>query len=178
MFTLIKRCWRQLRAVCKTPVPSKATPATSRRAPGVGTAPQFGRSDYDSVRNSGSESDALVTSALVGMAVGSMYNRDWEMYGPLDECSAEQLIDGQLDPDARALQARDAGYEGARGDDEAYDPDALLDDHDELSYNGGADYSSYDASADDWGSGDDDWSEPSEDWASGDDGFGSEGDTW
>ena len=178
MFTLIKRCWRQLRAVCKTPVPSKATPATSQRAPGVGTAPQFGRSDYDSVRNSGSESDALVTSALVGMAVGSMYNRDWEMYGPLDECSAEQLIDGQLDPDAWALQARDAGYEGARGDDEAYDPDALLDDHDALSYNGGADYSSYDASADDWGSGDDDWLEPSEDWASGDDGFGSEGDTW
>lgn len=178
MFTLIKRCWRQLRAVCKTPVSSKATPATSRRAPGVETAPQFGRSDYYSARNSGSESDALVTSALVGMAVGSMYNRDWEMYGPLDECSAEQLIDGQLDPDARALQARDAGYEGARGDDEAYDPDALLDDHDALSYNGGADYSSYDASADDWGSGDDDWSEPSEDWASGDDGFGSEGDTW
>ena len=64
---------------------------------------------------------ALATGAA---AAGAMYNRDWEVYGPLDEVSAEQLLDAGADPDLLALQARDAGYEGARSledEDCAYD---------------------------------------------------------
>lgn len=42
------------------------------------------------------------------------YVQSWELYGPLDEVSAEQLIDAEIDSDLRALQARDLGYEGKR----------------------------------------------------------------
>lgn len=46
------------------------------------------------------------------------YVADWTLYGPLDEVSAELLIDSGLDPDLQALQARDLGYdfEGAPDD--------------------------------------------------------------
>ena len=193
MFTLIKHWWRKLRSlVTKTPVPAQTTSTLSAApaagAPGVRAVPKFGAPGYEAAaRSSGAEGDALVSSALVGMAVGSMYNRAWEMYGPLDEFSAEQLIDGELDPDARALQARDAGYEGARGDDEAYADEDYVDepcaaeacgaDPDAVSADGLADgaadaYSSYDEQTSDEG-----WAQ-SDDWSSGDDSWGSEGDTW
>ena len=198
MFTLIKHWWRKLRSlVTKTPVPAQTTSTLSAApaagAPGVRAVPKFGAPGYEAAaRSSGAEGDSLVTSALVGMAVGSMYNRAWEMYGPLDEFSAEQLIDGELDPDARALQARDAGYEGARGDDEVYADETYADedyvdepcaaeacgaDPDAVSADGLADgaadaYSSYDEQTSDEG-----WAQ-SDDWSSGDDSWGSEGDTW
>ncbi|MDT3662434.1 MAG: hypothetical protein ROM54_02810 [Anaerobiospirillum sp.] len=203
MFTLIKHWWRKLRSlVTKTPVPAQTTSTLSAApaagAPGVRAVPKFGAPGYEAAaRSSGAEGDSLVTSALVGMAVGSMYNRAWEMYGPLDEFSAEQLIDGELDPDARALQARDAGYEGARGDDEVYADEAYADetyadedyvdepcaaeacgaDPDAVSADGLADgaadaYSSYDEQTSDEGRA------QSDDWSSGDDSWGSEGDTW
>lgn len=198
MFTLIKHWWRKLRSlVTKTPVPAQTTSTLSAApaagAPGVRAVPKFGAPGYEAAaRSSGAEGDALVTSALVGMAVGSMYNLAWEMYGPLDEFSAEQLIDGELDPDARALQARDAGYEGARGDDEVYADETYADedyvdepcaaeacgaDPDAVSADGLADgaadaYSSYDEQTSDEG-----WAQ-SDDWSSGDDSWGSEGDTW
>ena len=199
MFTLIKHWWRKLRSlVTKTPVPAQTTSTLSAApaagAPGVRAVPKFGAPGYEAAaRSSGAEGDSLVTSALVGMAVGSMYNRAWEMYGPLDEFSAEQLIDGELDPDARALQARDAGYEGARGDDEVYADETYADeayadeayadedyvdeacgaDPDAVSADGAADaYSSYDEQTSDEG-----WAQ-SDDWSSGDDSWGSEGDTW
>lgn len=197
MFTLIKHWWRKLRSlVTKTPVPAQTTSTLSAApaagAPGVRAVPKFGAPGYEAAaRSSGAEGDSLVTSALVGMAVGSMYNRAWEMYGPLDEFSAEQLIDGELDPDARALQARDAGYEGARGDDEVYADETYADeayadeacgaDPDAVSADGSADgladgaadaYSSYDEQTSDEG-----WAQ-SDDWSSGDDSWGSEGDTW
>ena len=198
MFTLIKHWWRKLRSlVTKTPVPAQTTSTLSAApaagAPGVRAVPKFGAPGYEAAaRSSGAEGDALVTSALVGMAVGSMYNRAWEMYGPLDEFSAEQLIDCELDPDARALQARDAGYEGARGDDEVYADETYADedyvdepcaaeacgaDPDAVSADGLADgaadaYSSYDEQTSDEG-----WAQ-SDDWSSGDDSWGSEGDTW
>lgn len=197
MFTLIKHWWRKLRSlVTKTPVPAQTTSTLSAApaagAPGVRAVPKFGAQGYEAAaRSSGAEGDSLVTSALVGMAVGSMYNRAWEMYGPLDEFSAEQLIDGELDPDARALQARDAGYEGARGDDEVYADETYADeayadeacgaDPDAVSADGLADgladgaadaYSSYDEPTSDEG-----WAQ-SDDWSTGDDSWGSEGDTW
>ncbi len=188
MFTLIKHWWRKLRSlVTKTPVPAQTTSTLSAApaagAPGVRAVPKFGAPGYEAAaRSSGAEGDSLVTSALVGMAVGSMYNRAWEMYGPLDEFSAEQLIDSVLDPDARALQARDAGYEGARGDDEVYADEDYVDeacgaDPDAVSADGLADgaadaYSSYDEQTSDEG-----WAQ-SDDWSSGDDSWGSEGDTW
>ena len=198
MFTLIKHWWRKLRSlVTKTPVPAQTTSTLSAApaagAPGVRAVPKFGAPGYEAAaRSSGAEGDALVTSALAGMAVGSMYNLAWEMYGPLDEFSAEQLIDGELDPDARALQARDAGYEGARGDDEVYADETYADedyvdepcaaeacgaDPDAVSADGLADgaadaYSSYDEQTSDEG-----WAQ-SDDWSSGDDSWGSEGDTW
>ena len=198
MFTLIKHWWRKLRSlVTKTLVPAQTTSTLSAApaagAPGVRAVPKFGAPGYEAAaRSSGAEGDSLVTSALVGMAVGSMYNRAWEMYGPLDEFSAEQLIDSELDPDARALQARDAGYEGARGDDEVYADETYADedyvdepcaaeacgaDPDAVSADGLADgaadaYSSYDEQTSDEG-----WAQ-SDDWSSGDDSWGSEGDTW
>lgn len=189
MFTLIKHWWRKLRSlVIKTPVPAQTTSTLSAApaagAPGVRAVPKFGAPGYEAAaRSSGAEGDSLVTSALVGMAVGSMYNRAWEMYGPLDEFSAEQLIDNELDPDARALQARDAGYEGARGDDEVYADETYADeayadeacgaDPDAVSADGAADASSsYDEQTSDEG-----WAQ-SDDWSSGDDSWGSEGDTW
>lgn len=194
MFTLIKHWWRKLRSlVTKTPVPAQTTSTLSAApaagAPAVRAVPKFGAPGYEAAaRSSGAEGDSLVTSALVGMAVGSMYNRAWEMYGPLDEFSAEQLIDSERDPDARALQARDAGYEGARGDDEVYADETYADedyvdepcaaeacgaDPDAVSADGAADaYSSYDEQTSDEG-----WAQ-SDDWSSGDDSWGSEGDTW
>lgn len=198
MFTLIKDWWRKLRSlVTKTPVPAQTTSTLSAApaagAHGVRAVPKFGAPGYEAAaRSSGAEGDSLVTSALVGMAVGSMYNRAWEMYGPLDEFSAEQLIDSELDPDVRALQARDAGYEGARGDDEVYADETYADeayadedyvdeacgaDPDAVSADGLADgaadaYSSYDEQTSDEG-----WAQ-SDDWSSGDDSWGSEGDTW
>ena len=185
MFTLIKHWWRKLRSlVTKTPVPAQTTSTLSAApaagAPGVRAVPKFGAPGYEAAaRSSGAQGDSLVTSALVGMAVGSMF-------------SAEQLIDGELDPDARALQARDAGYEGARGDDEVYADETYADeayadedyvdeacgaDPDAVSADGLADgaadaYSSYDEQTSDEG-----WAQ-SDDWSSGDDSWGSEGDTW
>lgn len=128
MFTWIKQGWRKLR-ILLAPTPAQlgaqarfsAQSVGSRRERALGEKTQWGAGAYDA-RGAASVDAAMVGSvvggAVVGTALGDGYNHNWELYGPLDEFSAEQLIDAQLDPDARALQARDAGYEGARDDEE------------------------------------------------------------
>lgn len=96
MLIRLKNWWRARKSQPKGLVP--AAPAAAAGVVSAAAAPRV--SPTDEVRAEGS------------------YVADWTLYGPLDEVSAELLIDSGLDPDLQALQARDAGYdfEGAPDD--------------------------------------------------------------
>lgn len=96
MLIRLKNWWRTRKSQPKGLVP--AAPAAAAGVVSAAAAPRV--SPTDEVRAEGS------------------YVADWTLYGPLDEVSAELLIDSGLDPDLQALQARDAGYdfEGAPDD--------------------------------------------------------------
>lgn len=99
MLIRLKNWWRARKSQPKGLVP--AAPAAAAGVVSAAAAPRV--SPTYEVRAEGS------------------YVADWTLYGPLDEVSAELLIDSGLDPDLQALQARDAGYDFEGAPDERWD---------------------------------------------------------
>ena len=111
MLIRLKNWWRARKSQPKGLVP--AAPAAAAGVVSAAAAPRV--SPTYEVRAEGS------------------YVADWTLYGPLDEVSAELLIDSGLDPDLQALQARDAGYDFEGAPDERWDDS---DDADASAYRG------------------------------------------